>query len=431
MNRIEKKAFRKEFQDYYLHSSIPSMKWGLAVNLLLFILFASVNELFFHGREEQLFYLRFGVVVPFFIISIVVLFIRRLRPWLSPIFIVINTFLCAAIFMVGISAHVGVKGYEYYFSWVMLMSIGLYTFFRLRFSILVLLGSLQVIAYILAILFNHSFRENSFMALNDLFFIISAAVLGFFIAFTFQRLNMKNFLHQKALDNQYKKLVLELNERIRIEQELKKASDQKMIMMKEIHHRVKNNLAIVISMLSLQQRQISDPVLQRAILDIQMRIRSMALIHEHLYRSEDLDRITLHEYLRALTSIILSSCSSPKIHLETEFDQLEVSIETALPIGLITNELLTNAIKYAFPKERGGTIRISLKAEDGMISLTIADNGIGLPDSFNLEEQTTLGIFIVKLLTEQLSGKLSIDSGEGTSVTLTFPAIPIRKPFTN
>ncbi len=429
MNREERKRLNKEFIDFNLHSSIPSMRKGLVANLLLFLVFAAVNELFLPGKEELQFFMRFGIIIPFFLISILVLFFRKLQPYLSTIFIIINILLAVTVFVVGVSSNTGEWGFQYYYAWVMLMTIGLYTFYRLPFPVLISLGLLILVAYILASIFNHSFQDNFTLALNNLFFVVGTAVLGFFIAYTFQLLNKKNFLHQKALDAQYKRLLAEFNEKTKMEDELRQASEQKMIMMKEIHHRVKNNLAIVISMLSLQMRQISDPQFKRIISDIEMRIRSMALIHEHLYRSEDLDRIKLHEYLKALTSIILSSFSSPVLNLETDFEPMDVSIETALPIGLIVNELLTNSIKYAFPSIQNGTIYIRLKKSNNQVSLLISDNGVGLPEGFQMEEQKTMGMFIVKLLVEQINGEIHVDNSQGTSFTVNFPLTVIRKPF--
>lgn len=429
MNREERKKLNKEFLDFYLFSSIPSMRWGLIVNLLLFLVFAAVNELILPDVEELHYFIRFGVITPFFLVAILVLYFRKFRPYLSTIFIIVNTLLCITIFLVGISSDTNEWGYRYYYAWVMLMTIGLYTFYRLRFLTLVSLGVLQLVAYILANILNHSFGNHLIMAMNNLFFIIGTAILGFFIAFTFQRLNKMNFLHQKALDSQYKRVLSEFNEKAAMEVELKIASEQKMVMLKEIHHRVKNNLAIVISLLSMQMRQVTDPDLKRIISDIEMRIRSMALIHEHLYRSEDLDKIRLHEYLRSLTTIVLSSFSSPQILLETDFEPMDVSIETALPIGLITNELLTNSIKYAFSDNKAGTIKVRLNKTNGSISLSISDNGKGLPAGFIIDDQKTLGMFIIKLLVEQLNGTLTIECTNGTSFFIDFPFTPIRKPF--
>jgi two-component sensor histidine kinase len=204
--------------------------------------------------------------------------------------------------------------------------------------------------------------------------------------------------------------------------------EQKEIMLREIHHRVKNNLAIVISLLTLQLRNNKDPDLQRIIKDIEMRIRSMALIHEHLYRSENLDRIPLASYLNSLSSIILQTFSGHHIQLVSSFDQTDVSIETALPLGLITNELLTNAFKYAFPNHELGVIEVSLKKknEEDYI-LTIKDNGVGMPSDFTLDNEKSLGMFIVKLLVEQLDGKIEIVNGQGTAFIIQFRNLMIAK----
>ncbi|MBN1198739.1 MAG: ATP-binding protein [Bacteroidales bacterium] len=429
MDRKDRKKLNKEFLDFYLFSSIPSTRVGLIANLLLFFLFEVGNELFLPEVKEFRYFLRFGIIIPFFLIYILTMYIRKLRPFLSILFIILNTLLCVTIFLVGVTSGTHEPGYQYYYAWVMLMTIGLYTFFRLRFAMLVTLGLLQLVAYILANILNHSFSDNLVLAVNNLFFVISTAVLGFFIAYSFQKLNKKNFLHQKALDAQYKRVLAEFNEKTIMEEELKIAAEQKVVMLKEIHHRVKNNLAIVISMLSLQMRKVHDPELKKIISDIELRIRSMALIHEHLYRSEDLDRVKLHEYLSSLTTIVLSSFSSPNVVLDKDFEPMEVSIETALPVGLITNELLTNAIKYAFTGNQEGIITARLSQKNGTISLTIADNGSGFPADFKVDDQHSLGMFIVKLLVEQLNGVLTIKSTEGTSFSIDFPFSPIRKLF--
>jgi len=192
-------------------------------------------------------------------------------------------------------------------------------------------------------------------------------------------------------------------------------------MLREIHHRVKNNLAIVISLLNLQKQKYPDPDLRRIMKDMELRIRSMALIHEHLYHSENLDQIPLADYLHDLSAIILGTFSGKKIKLITRLEAAEVNIETALPIGLITNELLTNAFKYAFTDQGEGIIQISLsKPDDDHIRLTISDNGSGLPSGFSLNEQTSLGMFIVRLLVEQLDGSIDVANDHGASFTIQF-----------
>jgi PAS domain S-box-containing protein len=221
---------------------------------------------------------------------------------------------------------------------------------------------------------------------------------------------------------------IDISARKRSEEMTQRNAEQKEILLREIHHRVKNNLAIVISLLNFQMRRNDDPELARMIRDIQLRIRSMALIHEHLYKSENLDRIPLASYAQSLSAIILSAFSGQNIKLSTNLDAIDVSIETALPIGLILNELLTNAFKYAFPKNSEGTIEINLLREEGEnCTLTVKDNGVGLPDSFSLESELSLGMYIIRLLTEQLDGSVEIEGKNGTSFIIRFRNI-LTKP---
>jgi len=198
-------------------------------------------------------------------------------------------------------------------------------------------------------------------------------------------------------------------------------AEQKELLLREIHHRVKNNLAIVISMLSLQARSNPDPMLTGIIQDIELRIRSMALIHEHLYRSEYLDRIPLAEYLKSLSAVISSTFQRPNIKFHNDLETMDSNIEAALPVGLIANELLTNAFKYAFPDGAGGNIKLGLRQLEGeRIEMTVTDDGIRLPKHFSVEEQPTLGMFMVRLLVEQLYGKLEIDTAKGTTFRIIF-----------
>jgi PAS domain S-box-containing protein len=205
--------------------------------------------------------------------------------------------------------------------------------------------------------------------------------------------------------------------------------EQKEVLLREIHHRVKNNLAIVISLLNFQLNNNSNEELTRIIIDIQMRIRSMALIHEYLYRSENLDRIPLANYIESLSVIIMTAFSGHRIHMIHDLDPIDVSIETAVPMGLIINELLTNAFKYAFPKGAPGEIHIRLKKEDGeQCFLVVEDNGIGLPEDPSMDSEKSLGFYIVRILVEQLAGNIKIVREKGTSFQIRFMnVIPVSR----
>jgi two-component sensor histidine kinase len=158
----------------------------------------------------------------------------------------------------------------------------------------------------------------------------------------------------------------------------------------------------------------------------------MALLHEHLYRSDNLDKIHLDSYIRSLATIVLSTISGHRVSLSLDLGESESTIETALPIGLIVNELLTNAIKYAFPDGQNGEIFLSLKKENEKdFTLTVKDNGIGLPPNFSFETENSLGMFIVRLLVEQLDGSIEVTKDPGTTFTICFPIVEINKKHIN
>ncbi|MBN1198619.1 MAG: PAS domain S-box protein [Bacteroidales bacterium] len=201
--------------------------------------------------------------------------------------------------------------------------------------------------------------------------------------------------------------------------EKKRNIKTKEVLLREIHHRVKNNLAIVNSLLNFELNASKNPELTPIIRDIQLRIRSIALIHEHLYNSENLDRIPLADYITSLANNILSTFSSSRLTIDYEIEPVNISIEKALPIGLIINELLTNAFKYAFPAGKYGTIRICLcHSREDTCELEISDNGVGIPGSVSLESAITMGFFIIRILTEQLEGKMELRRDHGTSFRL-------------
>ena len=546
-------ALRKEFQEFFMISSLPTMRIGLFLTIILFTSFAIFNAIFFPDSPERLFYNRFWIISPVMICLIAVSYIKPLHKFLHPIYIFLNLLISIAIFYVGLYADLSGHGSEYYYAWVMLVVIGLFTFFRMPFLSVALIGLIQITAFTLANILNHNLEKDPFYFFNNLFFVISTYSIGFMMAYMFKSLNWKNFLHQKALSKNNLQLLLEIKERkhavdafqrseiqyhdtldsipdwiyvidreyhiVILNSALKEAhvengmpvdvigrpvsevypfmtsismeefqhvfdhgkmmvteqtmrlsdnelymeirkvpiykdhhviqvmtiirdrskereveelkqrnAEQKEIMLREIHHRVKNNLAIVISLLNLQLRNNEDSGLQRIIRDIEMRIRSMALIHEHLYRSENLDRIPLDKYIESLATIISGTFSGHRVNLVTSLVTTDVSIETALPIGLIVNELLTNAFKYAFPHQQHGEVQVYLiKEDEEWFTLIVKDNGIGLPDLFSMDSEKSLGMFIIKLLVEQLDGSIDIAGRNGASFTIRFKNLLIKR----
>ncbi|MBC7110619.1 MAG: PAS domain S-box protein [Methanothermobacter sp.] len=201
---------------------------------------------------------------------------------------------------------------------------------------------------------------------------------------------------------------------------LERSLAEKELLLKEIHHRVKNNLMIISSLLSLQSRQVKDRETMDLFRESENRTRSMALIHERLYRSEDLKNIDLAEYLGRLASEIFRSYSADsRIRLNLEIDELKVDVETAVPLGLIVNELLTNAVKHAFP-DGEGTVTVSLRKRNGKVTLEVSDDGAGFPEDIDWESSPSLGLQLVRSLTEQIDGKVEMISEGGTTFRITF-----------
>ncbi|MFN6485273.1 MULTISPECIES: PAS domain S-box protein [unclassified Nostoc] len=215
----------------------------------------------------------------------------------------------------------------------------------------------------------------------------------------------------------------DITEQKQAEEKIKASLKEKEVLLKEIHHRVKNNLGIVSSLLQMQCRRTQDPVVTAILRDSQNRIASIALVHEKLYRSEDLADIDFAQYIPDLTTHLFDSynVSSSQIKLNIQVDNASLDIETAIPCALIINELVSNALKYAFIGNRGGEIQVKFSQEsDRTLILIIRDNGVGLPKNFDSKKAKTLGITLVQGLVKQLRGKLEIDSQHGTQFKITF-----------
>ena len=197
------------------------------------------------------------------------------------------------------------------------------------------------------------------------------------------------------------------------EAEIKKSLHEKEILLKEIHHRVKNNMQIISSMLTLQARNVQDPTFMHIIKESQDRIKSLALVHEKLYLSEDFAHLNFAEYVRQLAGTLMRSHETilSRIQLHLDLKPLFLDLDYAIPCGLIVNELLTNALKYAFPREKKptGRIEVKLHRKKNTVYLEIQDDGVGLPAGFNAADNHGLGLQLVRSLIEQINGTIHID----------------------
>jgi PAS domain S-box-containing protein len=209
----------------------------------------------------------------------------------------------------------------------------------------------------------------------------------------------------------------------RAERLLQESLAEKVVMLKEIHHRVKNNLQVVSSILRLHERHVTDPAARAAFEASQGRVRSIALLHEKLYQSRDLGSVGMASYARDLATTLMRTRgdSTGRVSVEVDDTGVYLPVNLAAPCGLILNELLTNAFNHAFVGQTGpGVVRIGVRQKDDMIELTVADNGVGLPPGFDINQLSSLGMFLARTLAEQVGGTLEIVTDHGTRCTLRF-----------
>jgi len=210
------------------------------------------------------------------------------------------------------------------------------------------------------------------------------------------------------------------------EEALRASLREKELLLREIHHRVKNNFSVISGILSLQAGYVHDAKVKEALTECRNRIRSMALIHTRLYQSGNLSRIDVRDYITSLVSDLSHSYSvmSDRASVVTDIEAVPLDIDTTIPLGLIVNELVTNALKHAFPEGGTGEVTVRLYSSDGSSVLTVADNGAGLPEGFEADKTESLGMLLVNALTDQLDGSLEWSTGEGTEWKMTFPIRP-------
>lgn len=232
------------------------------------------------------------------------------------------------------------------------------------------------------------------------------------------------------------KVLRDETERQETEQALRVSLAEKEALLKEIHHRVKNNLQVIVSLLSLQADQITDRATLEMFHDTQSRVRSIARIHETLYSSKDLAEIEFGQYTRMLVRDLFAfyNISTDRIQCDIQTEDMALSITQAIPLGLILNELVVNCLKHAFPNGRRGTIRVCLRYANEEIKpgemldqvpgqLCVEDDGAGLPGDFDLEHSESMGMYLVRILTRQCQGTLTWESRQGTRICVRFPLV--------
>jgi two-component sensor histidine kinase len=219
----------------------------------------------------------------------------------------------------------------------------------------------------------------------------------------------------------YAQTILDIRNREKKESELLSSLEEKSILMKEIHHRVKNNLQLVSSLIYLQSCYIDDTKVKKALKDMENRIKSMAVLHEKIYNAEEISKINFKEYIESIIKELLKYYKSDKkIKFYADIDNVELNIDKSLNCGLIINELVTNSIQHGFKNKESGEIRVKIKEINDLVLITIYDNGEGFNEEYEKIKDNSLGLKIVESLTKQLKGTIRKEEVKGTKFLINF-----------
>ena len=228
------------------------------------------------------------------------------------------------------------------------------------------------------------------------------------------------FVNPVRYDNQQEELsciAYDITERKEIDQQIREALKEKEVLLQEVHHRVKNNLQVISSMLNLQRRFISDPLMLNILEESQNRISTMSFIHESLYQNSDFSSISFSSYLERLTNNLIHSYSkiSCEVELVSKLDDVHINLKQAIPCGLIVNELVSNSLKYAFIDRTHGKLVLRVQQKGEQLEIEVSDDGVGLPEGFSFESNDSLGVYLVQALTEQIDGVLIVNNNSTTN----------------
>ncbi len=246
-------------------------------------------------------------------------------------------------------------------------------------------------------------------------------IIPFIIGKTSKRMVYEN-RYSRVNANEVIVITRDVTDKVEFETQLIESVKEKEILLKEVHHRVKNNLQVISSILNLQSSYVEDEKTLEIINESQNRIRSMSYIHESLYQTKDFSSIDFHDYITNLVQNLVHSYQlfTGKTKLNLDIDKVQLILDQAIPCGLILNELVSNSLKYAYPEGTGGEIQIEIKEESGKIKIRVEDFGLGLPEGFKIEESDSLGLGLVDTLVDQIDGELILKTENGTKYLIIF-----------
>ena len=405
----EHAALESQFRDAYLRQNLNHMRLWHLLSMLAFGSAGFFDVTLFPDQWVTLWLLRFGCVMPLFAISLAITWTgiyARIWQGLNMLHI-LTTGISSVIAMLLTPAPLNQL---YLVSLVLSMLFG-YAFVRERFVYASTCGTLLLVAFVLAKEWGLDSGLGAWSA--DTYIVVVFHLLGMSIAYAMEYAARKDFFLSWVLSRRNDELTASLKE--------------KDLLLKEVHHRVKNNLQVVASLLDMTRSRSRDPEVSAALLGTRSKIQTMAMIHTQLYRKHSVDLIDMPRQISDLyQNLRLLYPVGPNVRFHLEADPIRLSVVHALPCALIVNELLSNALKHAFVDRSAGNIYISLKQpRPGKLHLSVSDDGCGLPADMAVDQVGSLGLKLVRVLvTQQLEGALQLDSAPGAAFHIYFRVYP-------
>ena len=324
-------------------------------------------------------------------------------------------FAISSIAMFYFSSYSGILSGTYLYHFPLILAIAFIFDMREDKKYMLLHFLLLITLLVINVLTNHDLFRSAFLtdAMRAQMFmfnlVFSAAAVGFFVYIMIQNNLTESYAYIQRIEDRHQS-----------EKVIKEALDEKNILISELHHRVKNNLAIISGLFSLKINDNLHEDAKNVLIESRNRVRSMALIHNRLYKSNSLTNVNFEEYAKELISEISASypAVANSVNISTNINDVALDINSAIPCGLILNELLTNSYKHAFVNKVDGKIHVSFVKDENIISMSVKDNGIGLPEDY--KQKQSLGVTVIESLSEQLDASFNFSNDNGTCFELKF-----------
>ncbi len=429
------------FLDDYFEKTILRTRVAVILGVLVYSLYHILDYLVVPDVKTEMMWIRFGFVAPAILILFMLTFTRLFRKY-NQLLITLGVLASGGgiVVMTLISPFYTAS----YYAGIIIVLIYCYMIMGLRFYWASVAGGIVVAAYVISIQVFTNLPVS--MTINNYFFLIGSNIMLMFGSYFTEMLRRSDFKLRYELHKEQEKvesinadleytiaertseLETEVAVRKSAQKSTQKALGEREVLLKEVYHRTKNNMNVVISLLNLQAREQTRKPSDDVFEQISRRIYSMSLVHEQLYRSDDLETIRLDQYLPTLVSQLKNSYANVdgQIKINFECEPVELDLDQAVPVGLALNEIITNAFKHSFPDGRKGTIDFHMEALDsGRIRIKISNDGVGLPEDLKTTNPESLGLRLIQLLiVDQLGGNFSLSSDNGVLYTLEITSKP-------